>query len=75
MRVLLLPKEYPTNDNPLAGIFIKEQYFSLKKKVNFVIIYNYFRSLKKIKFINIFSYFKRYKKKKNFNKFFSKSLF
>ena len=40
MRVLLLPKEYPTNDNPLAGIFIKEQYFFLKKKINFFIIYN-----------------------------------
>ena len=64
MRVLLLPKEYPTTDNPLAGIFIKEQYFFLKKKINFFIIYNYFRSLKKIRFISIFSYFKRYKKKK-----------
>ena len=75
MRVLLLPKEYPTNDNPLAGIFIKEQYSFLKKKINFLIIYNYFRSLKTIRFINIFLYFKRYKKKKNINKFFSKSLF
>ena len=53
-KIIILPAEYPTKDNPLAGIFVEDQ---VKMLVNHgydvSVFYNYFISLKKFNFKNL----------------------
>ena len=52
-KILILPSEYPTKDNPLAGIFTKDQVKMFANNgYDVTVIYNYFISLKKISFKN-----------------------
>mgnify|MGYP001499959442 FL=1 len=58
MKIIFLPSEYPTDDNKLAGIFIKDQVNAFKKngfKVS--VFYNYFYSLRRIRLITFFKFF------------------
>ena len=53
-KILILPAEYPTNDNPLGGIFTKDQTNMFANNgYDVTVIYNYFISLKKLKFSNL----------------------
>ena len=53
-KIIVLPAEYPTKDNPLAGIFTKDQVTMFAKNgYNVTVLYNYFISLKKVSFKNI----------------------
>ena len=67
-KIIILPAEYPTKDNPLAGIFTKDQANMFANNgYDVTVIYNYFISLKKIKFNNLSNFFlkKKIKKSKN----------
>jgi glycosyltransferase involved in cell wall biosynthesis len=67
-KIVILPAEYPTKDNPLAGIFTKDQVNMFANNGHDVAVaYNYFISLKKIRFKNILNFFlkKKIKKSKN----------
>ena len=68
-KIIILPAEYPTKDNPLAGIFIKDQVQMLANNGHDVsVFYNYFISLKKINFSNLkFLFLKKkiFKKRKS----------
>jgi L-malate glycosyltransferase len=67
-KILILPAEYPTNDNPLGGIFTKDQTNMFANNgYDVTVIYNYFISLKKLKFSNLGNFFitKKIKKSKN----------
>ena len=68
-KIIILPAEYPTKDNPLAGIFIKDQVQMLSNNGHDVsVFYNYFISLKKINFSNLkFLFLKKkiFKKRKS----------
>ena len=47
-KIIILPAEYPTKDNPLAGIFTKDQVNMFANNgYDVTVIYNYFISLKK----------------------------
>ena len=53
-KIIILPAEYPTKDNPLAGIFIKDQVnMFVNNGYDVTVLYNYFISLKKISLKNI----------------------
>lgn len=70
-KIIILPAEYPTKDNPLAGIFIKDQVNMLVNNgYNVTVIYNYFISLKKINYKNLDKIFLKTKieTSKNFTK-------
>ena len=57
-KILILPAEYPTNDNPLGGIFTKDQTNMFANNgYDVTVIYNYFISLKKLKFSNLGNFF------------------
>lgn len=64
MKLIFLTTEYPTKDNKLGGIFVKDQVEALSYDNNVTVFYNYFFPLKKINFTNIFKFI--------FKKFFSK---
>ena len=67
-KIVILPAEYPTKDNPLAGIFTKDQVNMFANNgYDVAVAYNYFISLKKIRFKNILNFFlkKKIKKSKN----------
>tara|TARA_B100001057_G_scaffold492475_1_gene584941 strand:+ start:563 stop:1699 length:1137 start_codon:yes stop_codon:yes gene_type:complete len=62
MKVIYLPAEYPTQDNPLAGIFILDQAKAFASNgFKVCVFYNYFLSLKKLSFRNFLNFFFRYK--------------
>ena len=64
-KIIILPAEYPTKDNPLAGIFIKDQVNMFANNgYDVTVIYNYFISLKKIRFTNLSNFFLKKKIKK-----------
>jgi len=57
-KILILPAEYPTNDNPLGGIFTKDQTNMFANNgYDVTVFYNYFISLKKLKFSNLGNFF------------------
>ena len=57
-KLLILPAEYPTNDNPLGGIFTKDQTNMFANNgYDVTVFYNYFISLKKLKFSNLGNFF------------------
>ena len=57
-KIVILPAEYPTKDNPLAGIFTKDQVNMFANNgYDVAVAYNYFISLKKIRFKNILNFF------------------
>ncbi len=64
MKLIFLTTEYPTKDNKLGGIFVKDQVEALSYDNNVTVFYNYFFPLKKINLTNIFKFI--------FKKFFSK---
>ena len=65
-KIIILPAEYPTKDNPLAGIFIRDQVQMLVNNgYDVSVFYNYFLSLKKINFSKLKFLIL---KKKNFKK-------
>lgn len=67
-KILILPAEYPTKDNPLAGIFTKDQVRMFASDgYDVTVIYNYFISLKKINFRNLKNFFIKTTLKKNKN--------
>jgi glycosyltransferase involved in cell wall biosynthesis len=67
-KIIILPAEYPTKDNPLAGIFTRDQANMFANNgYDVTVIYNYFISLKKIKFENLSNFIlkKKIEKSKN----------
>lgn len=67
-KIIILPAEYPTKDNPLAGIFTKDQVNMFANNgYDVTVIYNYFISLKKINFKNLSNLFCKRKIKKSDN--------
>lgn len=65
MKLIFLTTEYPTKDNKLGGIFVKDQVEALSYDNNITVFYNYFLSLKKINLNNIFKFmFKKFLFKK-----------
>ncbi len=67
-KIIILPAEYPTKDNPLAGIFTKDQVNMFSNNgYDVTVIYNYFISLKKIQFKNITNFILKKKIKKSNN--------
>ena len=66
MKIIYLPAEYPTKDNPLAGIFVLDQAKAFASNgFKVTVFYNYFLSLKKLSFNNLSNFFFRHK---SFNK-------
>ena len=57
MNLIFLPTEYPTKDNQLGGIFVKDQVYAISKKNDVTIFYNYFFPLRKINFNNFLKFF------------------
>lgn len=55
-KIIILTSEYPTNDNPLGGIFVKDSNLALSKYTDndITVFYNYFISLRKVNFSNFF---------------------
>ena len=67
-KIIILPAEYPTKDNPLAGIFTRDQANMFANNgYDVTVIYNYFFSLRKIKFENLSNFIlkKKIEKSKN----------
>ena len=61
MKLIFLTPEYPTKDNKLGGIFVKDQVKALSYDNNVTVFYNYFFPLKKINLTNIFKFiFKKF---------------
>ena len=62
MKVIYLPAEYPTKDNPLGGIFVLDQAKAFAYNgFKVCIFYNYFLSLRKLTFKNFLKFFFRHK--------------
>ncbi|HAW08195.1 MAG TPA: hypothetical protein DCW42_03355, partial [Bacteroidetes bacterium] len=40
MNILIIPSWYPTKDNPISGIFFKEQAEALVERIDFVNVLN-----------------------------------
>jgi len=67
-KIIILPAEYPTKDNSLAGIFTKDQVNMFANNgYDVTVFYNYFISLKKIRFKNLSNFFLKKKIKKDKN--------
>ena len=57
-KIIILPAEYPTKNNPLAGIFTKDQVMMFANNgYDVTVIYNYFISLRKINIKNLSNFF------------------
>lgn len=57
-KIIILPAEYPTKDNPLAGIFTKDQVMMFANNgYDVTVFYNYFISLRKINIKNLSNFF------------------
>ena len=74
-KIIVFPAEYPTNENPLGGIFVKELNLAFSQYSNndIYVFYNYFLSIKKLTSNNFFYYFgtRSYFKEKKINNCFN----